>query len=171
MPKAMASRACAYQDVHASRASAEELRAGVVCLINHVRRQWHLPALRQQSQLDSAAQSYDDQMVAGGFFAHSGDGSDPGSRLAQAGFQWSALGEAIATGFPTPRRAVHGWLASTDHCQILLSPDYRNIGVGVNPHPVRGFANVPGTWTADFATSTQLGPPSGNWGPARGCPY
>jgi uncharacterized protein YkwD len=171
MPKAMASRACAHQNASARYAPAEELRAAVVCLINQERDRWQLPALRQQSQLDRAAQSHDDQMVAGGFFAHSGAGSNPGSRLTQVGFPWSALGEAIATGFPTPRRAVRAWLASTEHCQIMLSPMYRVVGVGANPSPVRGFANRPGTWTADFALAVGSAPPSSNFGPANGCPY
>jgi uncharacterized protein YkwD len=172
MPKAMASRSCAYSDISANHASPSELRAAVVCLMNRARSRWTLPGLREQPRLNRAAQSHSDQMVADRFFGHaSANGSDPGTRLDRAGFRWSALGENISTGYPTPRRAVAGWLASTGHCQILLSPRYRDIGIGVNRRPVRGYANVPGTWTADFALPARSSPPSGNSGPASRCPY
>jgi uncharacterized protein YkwD len=172
MPTATVGRACAYQDASADQASTSELRSAVVCLMNRARGRWHLPALREHPRLDHAAQEHTDQMVAHRFFGHYGaDGSDPATRLDRAGFRWSALGEDISTGYRTPRDAVAGWLASTAHCRILLSPSYRDLGIGVNRRPVRGYANIPGTWTADFALPTGSSPPGGNSGPAKGCPY
>jgi uncharacterized protein YkwD len=149
-----------------------ELRSAVVCLINRFRNRSGLPALREQGRLDAVAQAHTDQMVADRFFGHGGPGgSGPGLRISASGFSWGAYGETISTGFRTPRRAVSSWLRSLDHCQILLSPQYRYIGVGVNPRPVRGFANVAGTWTADFALPRGWAAPSRRWGPADGCPY
>lgn len=171
MPMATASRACAYQDTPVREASANDLRVAVACLIDRARARFGLPGLRQQPRLDLAAQIHDDQMVGAHYFAHAGHGSSPGARLDRAGYRWAALGEAIATGFDTPRQVVRGWLASTGHCQILLSPEYRAIGIGVANGEVRGYANVPGTWTADFALPAGSSPPSGDTGPADGCPY
>jgi uncharacterized protein YkwD len=172
MPPAAASRACAYQHARAGHAPVPELRSAVVCLINHVRRRWHLPSLHEQRQLNLAAQRLSDQMVADDFFSHvSLGGALPWTRVSQAGFPWAAVGEDLATGFATPLRTVRAWLGSPDHCQILLSPAYRDVGIGVDRHAVRGFGTGSGTWTADFALARGSGPPSSNWGPASGCPY
>ncbi len=166
-PRARASRACAYANASVSRASAAELRSAVVCLVNRFRSRGGLPGLEQQGQLDAAAQGHDDQMVAENYFAH----GSPGLRISASGFSWGAYGEAISTGFSTPRQAVWAWLRSVDHCQILLSPQYRYIGVGVNPRAVAGFANVAGTWTADLALPYGWAAPSRRWGLADRCPY
>src|SRR5947207_12408648 len=82
LPMATASRACAYQNTPVRKASPSELRAAVVCLINRARGHWDLPRLRQQSQLDHAAQLHADQMAGDQIFSHRGArGSDPGLRL------------------------------------------------------------------------------------------
>lgn len=172
-PKAMpaAGRTCAFQDASASGTSAAQLRAGVVCLVNLARQARGLPWLREQSSLNLAAQRHSNEMVADGSFSHTAGGSDPGTRLDRAGFRWSALGEAISTGYQTPMQTFRAWLASTDHCRILLSPTYRDIGIGVDRRPVRGYANRPGTWTADLALPADRRSLSGNWRAADGCPY
>jgi uncharacterized protein YkwD len=144
----------------------------VICLINRFRSRGGLPRLYQQGQLDSAAQNHDNQMVVDRYFAHTGiGGSSPASRISDAGFRWGAYGEAISTGFTTPGRAVAAWLGSLAHCQILLSPAYRYIGVGVNHSPIRGWARSAGTWTADLALPIGWASPSRNWGLADHCPY
>jgi uncharacterized protein YkwD len=171
-PLASASRACAYQNVSVRRASTGELRASVVCLINRFRSLGGLPRLVQQGRLDVAAQGHDNQMVRRRYFGHGGiPASSPALRISAAGFSWGAYGEAISTGFWTPQQAVAAWLRSLAHCQILLSPEYRYIGVGVNPQPVAGWTQTPGTWTADLALPLGWASPSRNWGLAHHCPY
>ena len=155
-----------------TRASARELRIAAVCLINRVRAGWGLPPVAQRLQLDLAAQGHSVEMVLNDNFSHNGPGrTGPGARVDRAGFRWSELGEAISTGLPTPAKLVAGWLSDTYHCQILLSPTYRLVGIGVSRGEVRGYANQPGTWTADMALGAGSRPPSGNWGPADGCPH
>ena len=166
-PMAIDSRACAYADMSVWRASPSELRSAVVCLIDHARAHRGLPFVSQQGQLDAAAQGHSDAMVNQDFFGH----GNPASRISAAGFRWGAYGEAISTGFRTPWSAVAGWLASTEHCRLLLSPAYRFVGVGVNARGVRGWTGNSGTWTVDLALPYGGGAPSGNWGPANGCPY
>jgi uncharacterized protein YkwD len=171
-PQASASRGCAYSNVSVRRASAAELRSAVICLINGFRSRGGLPALRQQGQLDAAAQGHDNQMVAHRYFGHGGvGGSSPASRIAASGFRWGAYGEAISTGFNTPRQAVRAWLHSLVHCQILLSPEYRYIGIGVNRSPIRGWTRFAGTWTADLALPLGWASPSRSWSLADHCPY
>ncbi len=171
-PRAAASRACAYQNISVRRASTDELRSAVVCLINRFRSRGGLPGLKEQGQLDAAAQNHDNQMVGKRFFGHGGiPVSSPALRISAAGFAWGAYGEAISTGFRTPQRAVTAWLHSVVHCQILLSPQYRYIGVGVNRSPVSGWTRRPGTWTADLALPLGWASPSRSWGLAGHCPY
>jgi uncharacterized protein YkwD len=164
---AVASRTGAHQTTPVWEASAVELRAAVVCLINRFRAQRGLPRLGEQRRLDAAAQGHSNEMVARDFFAH----GNPGVRITAAGFDWGAYGEAISTGFRTPRAAVAGWLSSSPHCRILLSPTYEFVGIGVTPRPVAGYTSAPGTWTADLALPLGSRPPSRNSTPANGCPY
>jgi uncharacterized protein YkwD len=107
-------------------------------------------------------------MVARGTFSH---GSDFAGRISDAGYDWAEAGENIATGFPTPRAVLRAWMADPLHCQNILNPSYRDLGVGVNGHPVAGAASGPATWTQDFGLSMFQSPPASNWGPANGCPY
>jgi uncharacterized protein YkwD len=166
-----ASGGCAAANTPANHASAHAMRAATLCLINGERSKRHLPSLTELRRLDRAAQGWTDAMVNGGFFSHSGSGSDPGARISAQRFSWSAVGENIATGYATPRDVVQAWLASTDHCQNVLAPTFSYVGIGVNRNPVGGFASGPGTWTADFGLPAGASAPSGNWGPAHGCPY
>lgn len=171
-PAATASRSCAFQNAFVRSASTAELRSATVCLINRFRSRGGLPWLREQRQLTAAAQRHTDQMVADHYFGHGGTGgSNPALRISAAGFDWGAYGEAISTGFQTPRRTVSAWLGSVVHCQILLSPEYRYIGVGVNRYPVAGWAKASGTWTADLALPLGWAAPSRRWGLADRCPY
>lgn len=144
------------------------MRAAVVCLINQQRNQRGLPSLVESSQLDSSAQSWNDQMVAAGDFSH---GTDFAGRISATGYDWQMAGENIATGYPTPSSVVAGWMASTAHCQNILSPSFRDVGTGEAPAAVAGFASDPATWTEDFGMSMSESPLSDNTGPQSGCPY
>jgi uncharacterized protein YkwD len=161
-------RACAHAGTPATRATITQLRNAVVCLINEQRAAHHLPALHASRRLDRSAQGWTNRMVATGDFSH---GSDFSARISAVGFVWSAAGENIATGYLTPRSVVSAWMASTGHCQNILSPSYSEVGTGVSRRPVSGFGSTPATWTQDFALPMGHYSPSGNWGPADGCPY
>jgi uncharacterized protein YkwD len=71
----------------------------------------------------------------------------------------------------TPRQVVNGWMASTGHCENILSPTYRDLGTGVNRHAVGGYATGPATWTQDFALPMGKSAPSRSVGPMDRCPY
>jgi uncharacterized protein YkwD len=160
--------ACAGANAPVSRTSPQVLRAAVVCLINRQRALHHLPALNASPLLDRSAQGWTDAMVSSDQFSH---GPNFAARISAAGYVWRSAGENIATGYATPRAVVRAWMASTGHCQNILSPVYRNVGTGVSRRPVNGWASGAGTWTQDFALGMNQSPPSGNSGPANGCPY
>jgi uncharacterized protein YkwD len=165
---ARAAGRCPNANAVVGRASLQALRSAVVCLINQQRTSRHLPLLRASRLLDRSAQRWTNAMVASGDFSH---GTNFASRITAVGYVWRAAGENIATGFQTPRSVVDAWMASTGHCQNILNPTYGNVGTGISTHAVRGWATGAGTWTQDFALSMFKSPPSGNWGPADGCPY
>jgi uncharacterized protein YkwD len=159
---------CANARTPAIAATNAELKTAVVCLINQQRARHHLPRLHDSSRLDRSAQGWTNAMVARRAFTH---GTDFSARITAVGFAWSAAAENIATGFPTPLAVVNGWIRSLGHCQNILSPMYLDVGTGLSRHPVRGFASREATWTQDFGLPRGRRPPSGNFGPASGCPY
>jgi uncharacterized protein YkwD len=142
------------------------LKAAVVCLINQQRTGRGLPALHANQDLDHSAQGWTTHLVRSHQFTH---GADFASRITRAGFHWSAAGENIATGYPTPSAVVRAWMGSTGHCQNILDPSYRAVGTGVSAGAA--VTDAPGTWTQDFALRMGQRPASGNTGPESGCPY
>jgi len=164
---AASARSCAGADLPATAAAPSALRSAVLCLINQQRTSRHLPRLTESHRLDRSAQSWTNQMVSSDTFAHIAGASSPMSRVTNAGYNWMAVGENIATGFATPRQVVSAWMASPGHCQNILDPQYRNVGTGVNANPVAGSANTSATWTQDFGLVMGNTPPSNNWGPSR----
>ncbi len=166
--RAPVTHACANANTRATAAPAAVIRTAVVCLINKQRTSRGLPALRASTLLNRSAQGWTNAMVAGDFFSH---GTDFAARIRAVGLNWSAAGENIASGFPTPNAVVNAWMASTGHCRNILSPSYADVGTGVSPHPVAGYASGPSTWTQDFALPMGAAAPSRNRGPADGCPY
>ncbi len=157
---------CPNADRRPGTISAAASRAAVLCLVNQQRTARHLPPLRADARLDRSAQSWTQHMVSAGVFTH---GSDFAARISAAGFRWSEAGENIATGFPTPRAVVDGWMRSRGHCENILDPEFGDLGVGV---VARGVGRYPSaTWTEDFGLALGARPPSHDFAPAAGCPY
>lgn len=162
---------CANATVPAIVASARTMGNAVVCLVNRARASYGLPPLVQAHSLTLLAQRYTSEMVSRHFFSHTApNGSTPGARIAAAGYLWSWEGENIASGFPTPLSVVSDWMHSRGHCFNMLAPVFRNIGVGVSPHPV-AYATEPATWTQDFGLRRGQSSLSTNWRPADSCPH
>jgi uncharacterized protein YkwD len=148
-------------DAPPAAAALDEAASAVVCEVNAARRARGLAALAERPRLARAGSRFAALMVARGFFAHVGpDGATVGDRLRAAGYvdardRWVA-GEMLAWGWgsqATPAATVREWLASPPHRRLLLSRDFRHIGVGVArgaplPHP---FA-VAATYAAELAS-------------------
>ena len=114
--------------------NAERVRAG-------------LPPLALSPQLTQAAQQYSDVLATDGCFAHTcGPVPEMTQRDAQAGYTgWTAVGENIAAGYPSPEAVVSGWMASPGHRANILNPDYRELGVGLSSGGKYGAY-----WTEEF---------------------
>jgi uncharacterized protein YkwD len=142
------------------------MQRAVVCLVNRERTERGLPPLVASRKLDRSAQRWTDAMVDRGSFSH---GSAFAQRISAVGFDWSTVGENIATGYPTPAAVVQAWMGSPGHCANILSPAYREVGTGVSARSVPGASNVAGTWTQDFGRLMGQPAPSHDTGPAAAC--
>lgn len=162
------SGACAAARTPIARASRAALQRAVVCLVNRERHRRSLPGLRENARLNRSAQGWTNVMVTHRDFSH---GADFAARISAVGFDWSNVGENIATGYATPTAVVKAWMASKGHCQNILNPMYRYVGTGVADRSIAGYSTLSGTWTQDFGLLMGQHAASGNWGPAEGCPY
>ena len=158
---------CSDANASATRLSLAAARDAVACLINQQRGAHGLPPLADSTRLSHSAQSWANRLVARDAFDH----GNFAARVHAAGVNFSVAGENLATGQRTPAQVVRAWMASADHCRNILSPAYRELGTGVSPHPIRGYANRPATWDDDFALPIHHRAPSKNWAPANSCPY
>jgi uncharacterized protein YkwD len=62
---------------------------------------------------------------------HNGsDGTDPWTRMSQAGYTGDPRGEVVGCGYPTAAGVVDGWWQSAGHHDILVNPDANEIGCG-----------------------------------------
>ncbi len=107
--------------------------AQVIELVNEARQaNGNLPPLKEASELDTSAGTHSSNMATRDFFAHCDldFGTHPGDRMTAAGYAWTAAGENIAAGQPTPQDVMDTWLASSGHRANILSVGYREIGVG-----------------------------------------
>jgi uncharacterized protein YkwD len=168
VPAASAQARCRGAHTRIRSASRRALQRAVVCLINQQRRERGLPGLDASSRLDRSAQGWTNVMVTRRDFTH---GTDFSARISAVGFDWSNVAENIATGYKTPAAVVRAWMASSGHCQNILSPVYREVGTGVRDLPIAGYSSHAGTWTQDFGLLMNQHVDSGNYGPADSCPY
>jgi uncharacterized protein YkwD len=106
------------------------------------------PPLRGHETLRAVARAHSADMGTRGYFSHnSPDGRTPFQRMMAAGYNASPMGENIAAGNGTAAATVTQWMNSPGHCQNIMNPAYRALGVG--------YANVPGSpyrhyWTQNF---------------------
>ncbi len=93
--------------------------------INQVRALHGLDPLRRSPSLHHSSTRYAWQLMSRGVFAHA-------SRIAVASrFQWAGENLALHWSWnPRPRLTVGRWMASPGHRAVLLSPEWRWVGVG-----------------------------------------
>ena len=105
-----------------------------------------VPALRLSPQLTAASQGHASDMANLNDFSHtSQDGRSFDQRVSAAGYSWSAVGENIAAGQPTPEAVVAGWLSSPGHCTNVMSARFTEMGLG---YAVGGSYGT--YWVQDF---------------------
>lgn len=137
----------------------------VVARINGVRAAHGLSRLRVAPGLGVAARVHTGQMVRSGLFQHeSPDGTAfwkrVGAFYGRTGFSRWSVGETLVWESPSADAAevVTMWLNSPEHRAILLTSDWREIGVSAvqDPDAPGDFEGLPATIvTADFGVRTR----------------
>jgi uncharacterized protein YkwD len=106
------------------------------------------PPLTLDTRLRCAARKHSKDMGTGNFFSHTGsNGSTPWQRITSAGYSYTRAAENIAAGHATAAAVVNGWMASTGHCNNIMNPLLRHLGVGYFPASTSTYKHY---WTQDF---------------------
>ena len=112
------------------------LEPQVFAAINDLRRAQGLAPLRMSRALSLAADEHSLSMAEHGYFEHSSLDGSPFSRRVVALYapgkrRWS-VGENLVWASPglSARRVLDLWLASPPHRATLLSPTWRDVGLG-----------------------------------------
>lgn len=93
-----------------------------------------VPALSAEPRLTCAARGHSREMARSGFFDHHDlQGRSPSDRIEATGYRAMATGENISAGQATARDVVAGWMSSPGHCANIMSPNFREVGVGHHP--------------------------------------
>lgn len=81
--------------------------------------------------LELAAARHSKDMADRKYFSHNTPaGTTPSQRITAAGYNYNWWGENIASGPQSEADVVKGWLNSPGHCKNLMSPNFREMGVG-----------------------------------------
>jgi uncharacterized protein YkwD len=162
---AAADPACPGSDLQPDTSNIPQVEGATLCLINIQRAQNGLGALTPNTVLQAAALQHSQDMVRNDFFSHdSSSGEDFEDRILRFNYappntRWVA-GENIAWGtlsLSTAGSIVVSWMNSPEHRANILSPTYKELGVGIVPSTPSGDPTG-ATYTADFGAHAS-GPP------------
>lgn len=87
--------------------------------------------LTSSGQLNSAAQSKANDMVARNYWSHeTPDGQQPWVFIQAAGYSYTKAGENLAYGFATSSDTITGWMNSPSHKANMLDAAFSEVGFG-----------------------------------------
>jgi uncharacterized YkwD family protein/spore coat assembly protein SafA len=109
----------------------KSLENQVIVLVNKERAKRGLQTLTQNWQLSRVARYKSQDMINKNYFSHTSPTyGSPFVMMEHFGIRFSAAGENIAMGQPTPQSVMTAWMNSPGHRSNILSPAYTQIGVG-----------------------------------------
>jgi uncharacterized protein YkwD len=150
---------CDHVDSEPAEVGRAVVERATRCQINVVRASHGLRPLKAHPRLANAARGHSADMVRNRYFAHTSlGGADFVHRIRGSGYLGATrgwkVGETLAWGsggFATAGSIVDEWMHSPPHRHVILTPGYREIGVGVVlGAPRRGASSPAATYTADF---------------------
>jgi uncharacterized protein YkwD len=110
--------------------------------VNTERQKQRLPNLCYNSKLNKAAQLHSKDMARRKRMSHTGgDGSSPGDRITEQGYQWRTYAENVAAGQTSVSQVMRAWMNSPGHRRNILKSGISHFGTAV----------VNGYWTQKFA--------------------
>jgi uncharacterized protein YkwD len=124
-------------------------------LINGERQDAGLPELQVDIRLADAALVHALDMALFDYMSHTGsDGTNPADRALEAGYEYVAIGENVAAGFPTAAEVVAAWMGSPGHRANILGASFAQLGVGYAFSPVGDYHTY---WSTSFGTAVDGG--------------
>jgi uncharacterized protein YkwD len=153
----------------ASPQRATASQAAIVRYVNAARKDHGLKPVRVDRKLARAALAHSRDMVAKHYFAHSSpSGLKFSARISRTGWmrgrkRWR-VGETLAWGVgdnAAPKAVVQAWLHSRPHRKVVLSRQFRLIGLGIASGTPVGRERGGRTITADFGTAGKRRAPRG----------
>ena len=135
-----------------------EMEAEVLSLVNDIRSKGAtcggvykspVPELEWNEQLARAAEDHSRDMADKNYFSHTSlNGRTFVTRITNAGYTgYTTLGENIAAGYSTANDVVNGWMNSPGHCNNIMNPSFKDLGVGYAYNSGSRYRNY---WTQDF---------------------
>ncbi len=112
---------------------ADRMADQVLQLVNLERAQLDLQPAVVNSLLRKMAENYACRMVDGGFFGHRDPitGHGPAERAVAGKYTYYAIGENLAAGPQTPAEVMKLWMESRSHREIILDPNWKEVGIAV----------------------------------------
>jgi uncharacterized protein YkwD len=128
---APAAAACPGEDVTVERATIDQARAALRCLIDERRAKAGLAAFKRSPKLTRIAKRYVKQMREEDFFGHTEpDGDTRPDRYKAAGYDHAGA-ENLGFGWATVRILFDKWMESGIHRRNILSRRWSHIGIGI----------------------------------------
>lgn len=131
--------ACPGQNAEPAQTSRQQVARATLCLINAERRTRGLRILRSSGRLSQAARRHSRDMAGRHYFSHTSPGGTTfPERIRRTGYLRGAndwfVGENLAWGTRakgTARTVLRVWMTSPSHRRVLLTPSFRDVGLGV----------------------------------------
>jgi uncharacterized protein YkwD len=136
-----------------AQAADQALQQAMLAEVNAIRARAGRAPVTLDARLSRAALAHSTDMLNSGRLGHTGsDGSDPGRRIARAGYAWRSYRENVGAGYPDLRQAMAGWMSSPGHRDNILAADVTQIGLGFAAGPGMMAGNIPRLfWTMVLA--------------------
>lgn len=136
----------------------------VIDLTNKERKENGVSVLKENSELDKAAELKAKNMFSENYWAHiSPSGTTPWYWFAQSGYKYEYAGENLARGFTTSKDTMDAWMSSKmGHKENVLGDNYQEIGIAVEDGILNGekttlVVQLFGTQQGAIATKPEVG--------------
>ena len=158
-PGAMAEQACPSANAMPAKAAKRTMVRATLCTLNAQRERHGLRPLKLNKRLSKAARRHARDMVRRDYFAHDSLGGGTFlDRIRRSGYlkgarSWS-VGENLAWGSnerSAPRTITSMWMNSAGHRANILSPAFREVGIGFSIG-APGASGQAATYATEFGT-------------------
>jgi uncharacterized protein YkwD len=156
---AVAAQACVAGNATPATASNRTMVRATLCVLNAERAEAGLKRFRLNKRLSKAARRHAADMARRNYFSHTSlGGASFVDRIRRTGYLSGARYWTVAENLAwatrrrsAPRGIADMWMNSLGHRANILSPSFREIGIGiVEDAPVEGAGKPAATYTTDF---------------------